>query len=114
MGKIDMKKIVRVRKLNDIEEFDWEITFEDDTKINHKHEHFFDLIEKGLAQLIKPEPKIENNPEHPHFFAKDPEEEALDIKNPQNKKLIEQFRHDAKTMKVSEFNAKYPSKKIPK
>ena len=65
MGKIDMKKIVRVRKLNDIEEFDWEITFEDDTKINHKHEHFFDLIEKGLAQLIKPEPKIENNPEHP-------------------------------------------------
>ena len=35
-----MKKIVRVRKLNDIEEFDWEITFEDDTKINHKHEHF--------------------------------------------------------------------------
>ena len=41
-----MKKIVRVRKLNDIEEFDWEITFEDDTKINHKHEHFFDLIEK--------------------------------------------------------------------
>ena len=46
MGKIDMKKIVRVRKLNDIEEFDWEITFEDDTKINHKHEHFFDLIEK--------------------------------------------------------------------
>ena len=114
MGKIDMKKIVRVRKLNDIEEFDWEITFEDDTKINHKHEHFFDLIEKGLAQLVKPEPKIENNPGHPHFFPKDPEEEALDIKNPQNKKLIEEFRHDAKTMKVSEFNAKYPSKKIPK
>ena len=107
-----MKKIVRVRKLNDIDEFDWEITFEDDTKINHKHEHFFDLIEKGLAQLVKPEPKIENNPGHPHFFPKDPEEEALDIKNPQNKKLIEQFRHDAKTMKVSEFNAKYPSKKV--
>ena len=114
MGKIDMKKIVRVRKLNDIEEFDWEITFEDDTKINHKHEHFFDLIEKGLAQLVKPEPKIENNPEHPHFFAKDPEEEALDINNPRNKELIKQFRHDAKTMKVSEFNAKYPSKKVPK
>jgi hypothetical protein len=28
--------------------------------------------------------------------------------------LIKQFREDVKTMKVSEFNAKYPSKKIPK
>ena len=110
-----MKKIVRVRKLNDIDEFDWEITFEDDSKINHKHEHFFDLIEKGLTQLVsKPEAKIEDNPEHPLFFAKDPEEEALDIKNPRNKELIKQFREYVKTMKVSEFNAKYPSKKIPK
>ena len=110
-----MKKMVRVRKLNDIDPFDWEITFDDNTTINHKHEHFFNLIQKGIEQtILKPERKIEDNPEHPHFFVKDPEEEALDIKNPRNKELIKQFREDVKTMKVSEFNAKYPSKKILK
>ena len=107
-----MKKIVRVRKLNDIDEFDWEITFEDSTIINHKHEHFFSLIEKGLSDTSKPEHKIEDNPEHPHFFVKDPEVEALDIKNPRNKELIKQFREDARTLRVSEFNDKYPSKKV--
>ena len=108
-----MKKIVIVRKLNDIEPFDWEITFDDNTTINHKHEHFFNLIEKGIAQIVsKPEPRIEDNPEHPHFFVKDPEVEALDIKNPRNKELIKQFREDARTMRVSEFNDKYPSKKV--
>ena len=73
-----------------------------------------DLIDIVGSQEVPSGKAIEDNPEHPHFFVKDPEEEALDIKNPRNKELIKQFREDARTMKVSEFNAKYPSKKISK
>ena len=43
------KKIVKIQKLNDIDPDDWKITFEYETHINHKHEQFFELVEKGLA-----------------------------------------------------------------
>ena len=42
-------KIVRIRKLDDIADNDWEITLENEGKIYHNHKHFFEIVERGIA-----------------------------------------------------------------
>ena len=38
-------KIVRIRKLDDIADNDWEITLENEGKVYHNHKHFFEIVE---------------------------------------------------------------------
>ena len=42
-------KIVRIRKLDDIADKDWEITLENEGKIYHNHKHFFEIVERGIV-----------------------------------------------------------------
>ena len=49
------KRIVKIQKLNDIDQDDWKITFEDETHINKKHEQFFELVEIKEQREIKTE-----------------------------------------------------------
>ena len=100
-------KIVRIRKLNDIDKKDWEITFDDGRIINHNHEHFFSLVERGL--ISEPPKPVTGETNEAIFFPKDDDWEAI---RKREKEKVTQFRLDVKNMSMSEFNEKYPSKKF--
>ena len=43
-------KIVKIRKLDDIDKNDWEVHFDNETHIVYKHEEMFKIMELGLTR----------------------------------------------------------------
>ena len=102
------RKIVRIQKLNDIDQNDWKITFEDGIFINKTHSDFFELVEKGIMQTQR-EIKVVERPkaeETSVIFEQDEE-----VKRNEKKKVNE-FREDVNNLSLSQFNKKYPSQKL--
>ena len=96
------QKIVKIRKLDDIDKNDWEINFDNGTQILHTHEHFFKIVELGLTRE-KPVIKKEDT-DTPIFFPKDEEWENLKKKE---KRTVEKFREDVKNLSNAQFKKKY-------
>ena len=46
-------KIVRIRKLDDIADNDWEITLENEGKIYHSHKDFFEIPSRGNKGIFR-------------------------------------------------------------
>ena len=102
------KRIVRIQKLNDIDQDDWKITFEDGIFINKKHSDFFELVEKGIVQTQR-EIKMTERPraeETSVIFEQDDEVRKLE------KEKVKKFREDVSNLSLSKFNKKYPSKEM--
>ena len=95
-------KIVKIRKLDDIDKNDWEVNFSNETQILYTHEELFKIMELGLSRE-KPVVKKEETGT-PIFFPKDEEFENMKKKE---KKIVEQFRSDAKNLSRTNFNKKY-------
>jgi len=100
-------KIVRIRKLDDIADNDWEITLENEGKIYHNHKHFFEIVEKGIA--LEP-PKTMEKPKDVQtneaiFFPT--EEEQFEEIRKKEKEQVAEFRKDVKELSSYEFNKKY-------
>ena len=83
------QKIVKIRKLDDIDKNDWEIHFDNETHIVYKHEELFKIVELGLSRE-KPVIKKEET-DTPIFFPKDEEWENLKKKE---KSIVKKFRED--------------------
>jgi len=96
------QKIVKIRKLDDIDKNDWEVHFDNETQIVYTHEELFKVVELGLSRE-KPVIKKEET-DTPLFFPKDEERENLKKKE---KRIVEQFRSDAKNLSRANFNKKY-------
>ena len=105
------KRIVRIQKLNDIDQDDWKITFEDGIFINKKHSDFFELIERGIELQIQTQREIKMT-ERPRaeetsvIFEQDDEVRKLE------KEKVKKFREDVSNLSLSKFNKKYPSKEM--
>jgi hypothetical protein len=103
------RKIVRIQKLNDIDRDDWKITFEDEIFITKKHDEFFELVERGLdirtQRGIKMAERLKAE-ETSVIFEQDDEVKKLE------KEKVKQFREDVNSLSLSQFNKKYPSKKL--
>jgi len=96
------QKIVKIRKLDDIDKNDWEIHFDNETQIVYTHEELFKIVELGLSRE-KPIVKKEDT-NTPIFFPKDEEWENLKKKE---KRIIEKFREDVKNLSNAQFKKKY-------
>ena len=96
------QKIVKIRKLDDIDKNDWEIHFDNETQIVYTHEELFKIVELGLSRE-KPIVKKEDT-NTPIFFPKDEEWENLKKKE---KRIIEKFREDVKSLSNAQFKKKY-------
>ena len=105
------RKIVRIQKLNDIDQDDWKITFEDGIFINKKHSDFFELVERGIELQIQTQREIKMT-ERPRaeetsvIFEQDDEVRKLE------KEKVKKFREDVSNLSLSKFNKKYPSKEM--
>ncbi len=44
------QKIVKIRKLDDIDNNDWEVHFDNETQIVYTHEELFKVVELGLSR----------------------------------------------------------------
>jgi len=105
------KRIVRIQKLNDIDQDDWKITFEDGIFINKKHSDFFELVERGIELQIQTQREIKMT-ERPRaeetsvIFEQDDEVRKLE------KEKVKKFREDVSNLSLSKFNKKYPSKEM--
>jgi nicotinamide mononucleotide adenylyltransferase len=103
------KKIVRIQKLNDIDQDDWKITFDDEVYITKTHEQFFELVEIGLNVATSREIKMSERPkaeETSAIFETDKE-----VKRNEKKKVNE-FREDVRNLSFSQFNKKYTSRNL--
>ena len=103
-------KIVRIRKLDDIADNDWEITLENEGKIYHNHKHFFEIVERGIAneppkQIEKPK-DVQTN--EAIFFPT--EEEQFEETRKKEKEQVDEFRKDVKELSYYQFNKKYVNK----
>ena len=96
------QKIVKIRKLDDIDKNDWEIHFDNETQIVYTHEELFKIVELGLSRE-KPIVKKEDTGT-PIFFPKDEEWENLKKKE---KRTVEKFREDVKNLSNAQFKKKY-------
>ncbi len=96
------QKIVKIRKLDDIDKNDWEIHFDNETQIVYKHEELFKIVELGLSRE-KPVIKKEET-DTPIFFPKDEEWENLKKKE---KSIVKKFREDVKNLSSAQFKKKY-------
>ena len=96
------QKIVKIRKLDDIDKNDWEIHFDNETQIVYTHEELFKIVELGLSRE-KPVVKKEDTGT-PIFFPKDEEWENLKKKE---KRTVEKFREDVKNLSNAQFKKKY-------
>jgi|TARA_R100000005_G_C4822150_1_gene102887 hypothetical protein len=96
------QKIVKIRKLDDIDKNDWEIHFDNETQIVYKHEELFKIVELGLSRE-KPVIKKEET-DTPIFFPKDEEWENLKKKE---KNIVKKFREDVKNLSSAQFKKKY-------
>ena len=100
-------RIVRIRKLDDIADRDWEITLENNGKIVHNHKHFFEIVERGMANE-PPKPTIEKSIETSNqaiFFPA--EEEKFEEEKKKEKKEVEEFRKDTKELSYYQWKKKY-------
>ena len=92
-------KIVKIRKLDDISENDWEINLSNDGKIYINHKKFYEIVEKGMEDKKYTAPTIkETNPAM--FFPKDEKEQR-------EKEIVKKFRDDVKNLSKANFNKKY-------
>jgi hypothetical protein len=101
------RKIVRIQKLNDIDQDDWKITFDSNIFINKTHKEFFELVEKGIEIQTQREIKMSERPkaeETSVIFEQDSEVKKLE------KEKVKKFREDVKNLSLSQFNKKYPKK----
>ena len=106
------RKIVRIQKLHDIEKEDWKITFEDDIFITKSHKEFFELVERGLDVMTKRETTMSDKPKAEETSAIFETAENLKKTKGYEKEQVKQFREDVKNLNLSQFNKKYPSKKL--
>ena len=100
-------RIVKIRKVDDIADKDWEITLENEGKIFHNHKHFFEIVERGIAnepskQLEKP---IETTTNEAIFFPTE-EEQFEEIKK-KEKEEVDAFRKDIKELSYYQWKKKY-------
>ena len=95
-------KIVKIRKLDDIDKNDWEIHFDNETQIVYTHQELFKIVELGLSRE-KPVIKKEET-DTPIFFPKDEEWENLKKKE---KSIVKKFREDVKNLSSAQFKKKY-------
>ena len=95
-------KIVKIRKLDDIDKNDWEIHFDNETQIVYTHQELFKIVELGLSRE-KPVIKKEET-DTPIFFPKDEEWENLKKKE---KNIVKKFREDVKNLSSAQFKKKY-------
>jgi hypothetical protein len=101
------RKIVRIQKLNDIDQDDWKITFDSNIFINKTHKEFFELVEKGIETQTQREIKMKERPkaeETSAIFESDEEVKKRD------KEKVKKFREDVNNLSLSQFNKKYPKK----
>ena len=96
------QKIVKIRKLDDIDKNDWEIHFDNETQIVYTHQELFKIVELGLSRE-KPVIKKEET-DTPIFFPKDEEWENLKKKE---KSIVKKFREDVKNLSSAQFKKKY-------
>ena len=96
------QKIVKIRKLDDIDKNDWEIHFDNETQIVYTHQELFKIVELGLSRE-KPVVKKEDTGT-PIFFPKDEEWENLKKKE---KNIVKKFREDVKNLSNAQFKKKY-------
>ena len=96
------QKIVKIRKLDDIDKNDWEIHFDNETQIVYTHQELFKIVELGLSRE-KPVIKKEET-DTPIFFPKDEEWENLKKKE---KSIVKKFREDVKNLSSAHFKKKY-------
>tara|TARA_R100000306_G_C4244834_1_gene77527 strand:+ start:159 stop:503 length:345 start_codon:yes stop_codon:yes gene_type:complete len=106
------KKIVRIQKLHDIEKEDWKITFEDEIFITKSHQEFFELVEKGLEIKTQREIIMSDKPKAEETSAIFETAKNLNKTKEYEKEQVKQFREDVKNLNLSQFNKKYPSKKL--
>ena len=106
------RKIVRIQKLHDIEKEDWKITFEDEIFITKSHKEFFELVEKGLDIKTQREIIMSDKPKAEETSVIFETAEDLKKTKGHEKELVKQFREDVKNLNLSQFNKKYPSKKL--
>ena len=100
-------KIVKIRKLDDIADRDWEITLENEGKIFHNHKHFFEIVERGIAnEPPKPiEKPVETKIDSAIFFPTE-EEQFEEIKK-KEKEQVNEFRKDVKELSLYQWKKKY-------
>jgi len=100
-------RIVKIRKLDDIADRDWEITLENEGKIFHNHKHFFEIVERGIAnEPPKPiEKPIEAKTNSAIFFPTE-EEQFEEIKK-KEKEEVDAFRKDIKELSYYQWKKKY-------
>ena len=106
------RKIVRIQKLHDIEKEDWKITFDDEIFITKSHQEFFELVEKGLEIKTQRETTMSDKPKAEETSALFETAENLKKTRGYEKEQVKQFREDVKNLNLSQFNKKYPSKKL--
>ena len=100
-------KIVRIRKLDDIADKDWEITLENEGKIYHNHKHFFEIVERGIVnESPKPIEKPKDVQTNEAIFFPTEEEQFEDTRTPEQEEVAE-FRKDVKELSYYQFNKKY-------
>ncbi len=104
-------KIVKIRKLDDIADNDWEITLENEGKIYHNHKKFFEIVEKGIA--LEPPKQLNEKPKDVQtneaiFFPT--EEEQFEEIRKKEKEQVAEFRKDVKELSSYQFNKKYVNK----
>lgn len=100
-------KIVRIRKLDDIADKDWEITLENEGKIYHNHKHFFEIVERGIVnESPKPIEKPKDVQTNEAIFFPTEEEQFEETRKKEKEKVAE-FRKDVKELSYYQFNKKY-------
>jgi len=100
-------KIVRIRKLDDIADKDWEITLENEGKIYHNHKHFFEIVERGIVnESPKPIEKPKDVQTNEAIFFPT-EEEQFEETRKKEKEEVAEFRKDVKELSYYQFNKKY-------
>jgi hypothetical protein len=104
-------KIVKIRKLDDIADNDWEITLENEGKIYHNHKKFFEIVEKGIA--LEPPKQLNEKPKdvqtNEAIFFPTEEEQFQEIRK-REKEQVAEFRKDVKELSYYQFNKKYVNK----
>jgi len=106
------RKIIRIQKLPDIEKEDWKITFEEELFITKTHEEFFKLVERGLDVITQRETMMSDKPKAEETSAIFETAEDLKKTRGHEKEQVKNFREDVSNLSLSQFNKKYPSKKL--
>ena len=106
------RKIVRIQKLNDIDQDDWKIMFENEIFITKTHKEFFELVEKGLDVIIQRETMMSDKPKAEETSALFETAEDLKKTRGHEKEQVKNFREDVNNLSLSQFNKKYSSKKL--